>query len=303
MNKDEYEDVTNKLYDGSALAVGNEQSRFWLEMFYIAAKTKRIKETPGLADSNRGVMLGAQFGSASSGWVFGAFIGLSSGKAQMDNDRRNKIKQSHQFYSVYHSMSFKNGWRYDLITQRKPGIQNIDRLTPQGQIAKSKRKSATQFYNVETSYRIKLNEQLSLKPNLGINISNEKIKAYDETEAGNENMHYDRCRSNSREIYTGIGIRNQWIEGKKNGRTVYKLTAVYEFGRELLYGGLNVTQRVISTGQTSQTTLPNTGNTAHYLTFYGSMQHDELKFLASYAVTLKRYREKHHFSLKGEWRF
>ena len=303
MNKDEYEDISNKLYDGSALAVGNEQSRFWLETFYIAAKTKRIKETPGLTDSNRGVMLGAQFGSASGGWVFGAFTGFSSGKAHMATDRRNKIKQSHRFYSLYHSMSFKNGWRYDLITQHKPCVQHIDRLTSQGQIAKGRRKSATQFYNVEASYRVKLNERLSLRPNLGVNISNEKIKAFDETEAGDENMHYDRCRSNSREIYTGIGIRNQWIEGEKTDRTVYKLTAVYELGRELLYGGLNVTQTVISTGQTSQGTIPSTGNTAHYLTFYGSMQHNELKFLASYALTLKRYREKHHFSLKTEWRF
>ena len=278
-----------------------------MEPFYVTGRTQKIGTVSGLADQNIGVMLGGQVASVTDGWVVGGYLGSSTGGSQMDNDKRNKIKQAHKFVSLYHSLTFKSGWRYDLIAQYKPSTQSVDRLTAPGLVANGKRKSATLHYNAEISYRIKLNKGLSLRTDLGLSMSQEKVRAYDEAGGGALNNHYDATSSKSCEVYGGIGIRHQWKEecgcGKQQDRYVYKLTAVYEIGDELKYKGLPVQQTVISTGAKSQSEIPSTGNISHYLTFYGSMQYNEIKFLASYVLTLKQYRTKHNFGLKAEWRF
>lgn len=306
-NKNELQNLAQKLNEDGPIEVSNDQSRIWMEPFYVTARTKKIGAVSGLADKNMGVLLGGQVASLANGWVVGVYMGSSTGGAQMDNDKRNKIKQAHKFVSLYHSTTLKSGWRYDLIAQYKPSTQSIDRLTAAGLVANGKRKSVAMHYNAETSYLIKLNNGFSIRPDLGLSLTQEKIKAFDETGGGALNNHYDATSSKSCEVYGGIGIRHQWKEaGKeenKQDKCVYKITAVYELGRELKYKGLPIHQTVISTGKKSQSEVPSTGNISHYLTFYGSMQINDIKFLASYILTLKQYRTKHNFGLKAEWRF
>jgi hypothetical protein len=295
--------LAEKLNEEGAINIGGEsQTRIYLEPFFNMAKTKKIKDSTAMSDKNLGVLLGTQFASFEN-CVFGVYGGMSEGSAHATPERRNKLTQTYHFLSAYHWQSFKNGFRYDLLAQRKPYTQRIDRLTTTNQIAKGKRKADVWHLNIEGSYRIPLNDRLSVRPSLGLSTSDETDKAYDETEGGAENLHYDRSKTKSREVYVGIGIRDQKEERCATDRHVYKLTALYEIGHELAYRGQRITQTVINTGRSSIGKIPSTGNIAHYLTFYGSIQYNDLKFLGNYVYTIKRYKQKHLFSLKTEWRF
>lgn len=301
--QNELQNLAQKLSEDGPVEVVNDQTRIWMEGFYITGKTKKIGDVSGLADQNIGVLLGAQVASETEGWVLGAYVGSSTGAIQMDNDKRNKTKQAHKFMSLYHSLSLKNGFRYDLVAQYKPSVQNIDRLTTAGDVTNGKKKSAAFHYNAETSYRMKLIQGLSVRPNLGLSMSLDKIKAYDETGGSYQSNHYYKSNSKTCEVYGGIGFRHKWKgEGQKD-QFVYKLTGVYEIGNEVISKSPQVRQKMISTGIESKSTSPNPGKISHYFTVYGSMQYNQLKFLASYILTLKRYRTKHNFGLKAEWRF
>lgn len=297
------QNLAEKLNEEGSMNFGSEsQTRIYLEPFFNRGKTQKIKEVSAMTDRNLGVLLGTQFASYEN-CIFGVYAGMSEGNAHATPERRNKLKQTYHFLSAYHWQSFDNGFRYDLLAQRKPYKQYIDRLTTTNQIAKGKRKADVWHFNIEGSYRITLNDRLSIRPNLGLSTSDETDKAYDESEAGNENLHYFKSKTKSREVYVGIGIRDQRKEIHGADRYVYKLTAVYEIGHELVYKGQKTTQQLISTGATSTKKIPSTGNLAHYFTFYGSIQYNDLKFLGNYVYTLKRHRQKHLFSLKTEWRF
>lgn len=297
------QNLAEKLNEEGSMNFGSEsQTRIYLEPFFNRGKTQKIKEASAISDKNLGVLLGTQFASYEN-CIFGVFAGMSQGDAHNTPERRNKLKQTYHFLSAYHWQSFNNGFRYDLLVQRKPYKQYINRLTPTQQIAKGKRKADVWHFNVEGSYRIPLNDRISIRPNFGLSASDETDKAYDESEAGNENLHYFKSKTKSREVYAGIGIRDQRKEIHGADHYVYKLTAVYEIGHELAYKGQEITQQVISSGKTSIGKIPSTGNIAHYFTFYGSVQYNDLKFLGNYVYTLKHYRQKHLFSFKTEWRF
>ncbi len=305
--QNELQNLAQKLSEDGPIEIANDQTRIWMESFYVSGRTKKIRDVSGLTDQNVGVLLGAQVASETEGWVIGAYVGSSKGAIQMDNDKRNKTAQTHKFISLYHSLSLKNGFRYDLIAQYKPSTQNIDRLTTSNEIAKGKKKSAAFHYNAETSYRMKLTQDLSVRPNLGLSMSLDKIKAYDETGGSYQNNHYYENKSRTCEIYGGVGFRHKW-KGEEMGENqkdqfIYKLTGVYEIGNEIVSNSPPTRQKMISTGIESKSTTPNPGKLTHYLTFYGSMQYNQLKFLASYILTLKQYRTKHNFGLKAEWRF
>lgn len=301
--QNELQNLAQKLSEDGPVEVVNDQTRIWMEAFYVTGKTKKIRDVSGLADQNMGVLLGAQVASETDGWVFGAYVGSSKGNIQMDNDKRNKTKQAHKFVSLYHSLSLKNGFRYDLIAQYKPSVQNIDRLTTLGEITNGKKKSAAFHYNAETSYRMKLTQGWSVRPNLGLSMTLENIKAYDETGGSRQSNHYYDNKTKTCEVYGGVGFRHKWKGDSPKDQFIYKLTAVYEIGNEIISKSPPTRMRMISTGIESKSTIPNPGKISHYLTFYGSMQYNQLKFLASYILTLKRYRTKHNFGLKAEWRF
>lgn len=299
--------VAKMTENGPANIVNTDQSRIWLESYYDLGRTKSMQtvtgNVSGYKDKNFGSMLGAQIGSKEKGWIFGMLVGLSSGKGVLNNDSRNRWNLKHKFVSLFHRMSFANGFEYDIVGQHRKYDQHISRLTPRQQIAKGPLKAKSWYLNGEVSYRIPLNNQVSVRPNLGISAMNEKSQAFDETEAGNENLHWGATKIKNREVYAGIGIRNEWQEKTDTNVRVYKLTATYEMGRELTYRGTTYPVNVISTGAASTIKVPSTGNIANYLTLYGSVQQDQLKFVANYTATLKKARVLNHFSLKAEWRF
>lgn len=299
--------VAKMTENGPANIINTDQSRVWLESYYDLGRTKSMQTVAGTVsgykDKNFGSMLGAQIGSKEKGWIVGMLVGLSSGKGVLDNDSRNRWTLKHKFVSLFHRMSFANGLEYDIIGQRRKYDQHISRLTPRQQIAKGPLKAKSWYLNGEVSYRIPINNRISVRPNLGISMMNEKSKAFDETEAGNENLHWGATKIKNREVYVGIGIRDEWKEQTDANVRVYKLTASYEMGRELTYRGTTFPVNVISTGATSTIKVPSTGNIANYLTLYGSVQQDQLKFVANYTATLKKARILNHFSLKAEWRF
>jgi hypothetical protein len=299
--------VAKMTENGPANIVNTDQSRVWLESYYDLGRTKSMQTVAGTVsgykDNNFGSMLGAQIGSKEKGWIVGMLVGLSSGKGVLNNDSRNRWTLKHKFVSLFHRMNFANGFEYNIIGQCRKYDQNISRLTPRQQIAKGPLKAKSYYLNGEVSYKIPLNNQISVRPNLGISAMNEKSKAFDETEAGNENLHWGATNIKNREVYAGIGVRNEWQEQTDASPRVYKLTATYEMGHELAYRGTTYPVKVISTGATSTIKVPSTGNIANYLTLYGSVQQDQLKFVANYTATIKKARVLNHFSLKAEWRF
>lgn len=299
--------VAKMTENGPANIVNTDQSRVWLESYYDLGRTKSMQtiagRISGYKDKNFGSMLGAQIGSKEKGWIVGMLVGLSSGKGVLNNDSRNRWNLKHKFVSLFHRMNFASGFEYNIIGQRRKYDQNISRLTPRQQIAKGPLKAKSWYLNGEVSYKIPLTNQVSIRPNLGLSAMNEKSKAFDETEAGDENLHWGATNIKSREVYAGMGVRNEWQEKTDTNVRVYKLTASYEMGRELTYRGTTYPVKIISTGATSTIKVPGTGNISNYLTLYGSVQQDQLKFVANYTATLKKARVLNHFSLKAEWRF
>jgi hypothetical protein len=174
--------LVQKITEEGPADLGNDQARVWLESFYASGKTRQINNIPSSTDNNRGAMIGVQNASEKDGWVIGTFTGASLLNMHMDNQHQNNIKQNYLFTSLYHSWTFKNGFRYDISGQHVNRKDRIQRLTELGQLAKGKRNSKAQVYNLETSYRIKFQDHLSVRPNLGCNITNQVSGAYDETD-------------------------------------------------------------------------------------------------------------------------
>lgn len=291
-----------KLNEEGPIVIGGDQSRVWMESFYINGRTKRIKDCAGSVDKDLGIMVGGQYASLKNGWIFGIYSGTALGKVHGTDDRRNKTKQNQKFTSLYHSATFKSGFRYDIILQGIYCGENVNRLTSSQQIVSGKRHSTTYNYNLETSHVLKVKEGISFRPNLGLHLSNQRIKAYSET-GSNQNFAHSSTTSSTREVYGGIGLRKQWKEVEDKNIFVAKLTGLYELGYELAYKGPSSTTTVINTGQTSEGSSYSTGKLSHKFTLTGSVQHNQLKIIGSCSTTLKKYRHKTMFTLKAEWRF
>ena len=294
------EDLALKVNEEGPIKVATDQTRIWIESFYTNGKTQKIKDAKGSYDRNLGIMFGTQY--SDNGLVVGIYTGVAGGDVHSSDDRRNRTGQNQQFTSLYHSKTWESGFRYDLILQRVFCGENVERLDVRDSVAKGKRKSRTQNYNIETSYRMKFDKGVSFRPNLGFNLSNQKIKAYQEAEAIN-NYNYGRATSLTREVYAGLGLRKEWREQEKDSLYVCKLTALYELGYELLYDGSRVTSTNIGTGFSSETSSYSTGKLANYVTLTGSMQFNSFKVIASASATIMKNRQKNGGTLKLEWRF
>jgi uncharacterized protein YhjY with autotransporter beta-barrel domain len=291
---------------GSYIKSSN-QYHVWAGPYYTQGRTESFANQSALRDRQESVTIGAEKRSLVKQWTIGMMTGIGRGSTVEPQNNNTHISSKSSFVGIYHSKGFLNHARYDVgltaifnenHSQRSTNLNS--NTTPV--LALANYGSRTLLTNFETSYRFKLSQQTSLRPNLGFAYNENKHYAYQESNAGANNLSYPQIRNHSKEVYVGIGLRHAW----KVNQFKYKLTGIWEHGYEMTNTSNTQTVYKMSSPESSFS-VTNQGPARHtnYFTACGSVlnTNNNIKVLTAYKASLQSRRIAHTFTLKVEYRF
>jgi hypothetical protein len=281
------------------------RSRIWITPYYTKGNTASYAGQPAVRDHYEGTLIGVERRSLNNKWTVGFLTGAGIGNASFTQFVNTNRRDENTFFGLYHSLKFLEHARYDLNlntafnnhkTQRSGSIN-----ANTSYLAFANYNSRTLSASLETSYQFKLQGNSSFRPNLGFTYAENQQNAYQEWNAGVNNLTVGRIRNHTQEIYGGLGFRHSW----KVKQFEYKLTGMWEHGCRLTNQATPSVYTVSGPKQGFVIINQATDRQTNYFTVYGSALNtsNNIKFAAGYKAAVQKHRTVHAFTLKAEYRF
>jgi hypothetical protein len=249
--------------------------------------------------------MGVEHRNLKHDWTVGLTTGLNYGQQCSVPDTRTRTKLKGYNVGLYHSLGFLENARYDLLINHiHNDVKNNRFNSANNQIYYGKNKMYTNVVDISTSYKFRLNETWSVRPNIGHTyITNKTTDYVEKTQSGVSGNLISVPNTDSKQVYAGIGVRASLNEGKRKLR----LTAVYEIGKN--YDTKSPKVKILNTSLPSNGVNTINGSPSrgysNYFNINASLLDEEtnLKGVLSYSTILQRGSTNHTFMLKTEYRF
>lgn len=307
--KDRLLAVLHALQENGPMSFGQNQHRVWLSPYTTMGRTDN---TAGQAGNHRwtvGALVGYEYRNVAPKSLVGLILGGSTGLQTVTGTPESWTRSKGLTTGLYAGSNLTEEVRVEAIglwihnAMKKQRAGNDARKGTYHAI--SKIKQDTLVGDVSTSYLVKLNENWSVRPNIGNTFFSTSTGSSKEK---NTPSPINTAASNSQvsQMYCGIGGRYQW----ESNKLVYRLTTVFEVGREYYKRGTPIkTTTFDSTGRLPPQSFSTNGDTkkvtTKYLTINGVILDEEegLKHILCYSGQFLNGSRTHSFTLKVEKRF
>ncbi|RZI45823.1 autotransporter outer membrane beta-barrel domain-containing protein [Candidatus Finniella inopinata] len=283
-----------------------DEKRVWVSPFYSFGRQQTAFSKVGNRSWLSGALIGAEYRNLKRQLTIGLMSGLNYGRKEELGNTKSFTKTKGMTFGGYHSMTFFEGARYDIMASRTLSFQDNQRhqLTAGGAdyYALSDHKMYTDVVDTKLTYLFIVNEMWSVRPSFGNTYIRSKSGSYSEKGAGIYNLNTSSITSTSNEVYGGIGVRATWRPGNKKIR----LTGVYERGYQYDKSGSPVVVNVNIPGAAPIVTNQAGSKTkTHYFSVNASYYDGDtkLKFFAGYTGSYQQTQKNHSFIIKAEYRF
>ena len=309
-HKDRLHAVLHALQENGPISFGENQHRIWFSPYTTMGRTNAKNGNAGNHRWTLGTLAGYEYRNVAKKRLIGLILGGSTGLQTVTGTPESWTRSKSLTTGFYAGTNLFNDatrvesiglWIHNVMKKQRSGTD----ATKGAYHAISKIKQDTLVGDMSASYRFKINDNWSLRPNIGNTYFYTNTGSSTETNTPSP-INTGASSSQTSQWYCGIGGRYQW----ENNKLVYRITSVFEAGREYYKKGTPIkTTTFDSTSLLPPQVLSTNGETkkitTKYLTLNGVVLDEEkgLKHVLSYSGQFSNGSRTHSIMLKFEKRF
>ena len=308
-HKDRLHAVLHALQENGPISFEQNQHRIWFSPYTNVGRTDAAADQAGNHRWTVGSLAGYEYRNVARKRLIGLILGGSTGLQTVTGTPESWTRSKSLNTGVYagtdlfeHARVETIGlWIHNTMKKQRSGKD----ATKGAYLATSKIKQDTLVGDVSASYLFKLNDNWSVRPNIG------NTFFYTTTDKATETntpapINTAASRSQTSQCYCGIGGRYSW----ETSKLVYRITSVFEIGREYYKKGTPIKTTIFDSDgilppQVFSTSGVTKKITTKYLTINGTILDEEegLKHVLCYSGQFTNGSRTHSFMLKFEKRF
>ena len=309
LHKDRLHTLLHALQENGPISIEQNQHRIWLSPFTTIGRTNASDSDSGNHRWTIGCLTGYEYRHVAKKLLIGLILGGSTGLQSVTGSPESWTRSKGLNTGIYAGTNLFGDARVESIAL---WIHNIQRKQRHGHdptygeyYAKSKFKDDTIALDSSFSYRFQLDDNWSIRPNIGHTFFYNKTGEATETNTPSP-INTGASKSQTFQYYCGMGVRYSWKVNKK----VFRITSVFELGREYYKKGSNINATTLdATGvippQVSSTSGVTKKVTTKYLTVHGAFLDEEkgIRYAISYSGQFSNGSRNHSVTLKFAKRF
>ena len=308
-HKDRLHAVLHALQENGPISFEQNQHRIWFSPYTNMGRTDAAADQAGNHRWTVGSLAGYEYRNVARKRLIGLILGGSTGLQTVTGTPGSWTRSKGLNTGVYAGTDlFEHAriesvvlWIHSALKKQRSGTDPIKGAY----YAVSKFKQDTIVADLSASYRFQINNNWSVRPNIGntyfMTTTDKAVEINTPSPIATS-----ANKSHTSQYYGGIGARYSWEASK----IVYRLTSVFEVGREYYKKGsplksttshssTNIPPQVLSTNGMTKKTI------TKYFTINGALLDDEngLKQVLCYSGQFTNGSRTHSFMLKTEKRF
>ncbi len=307
-HKDRLHAVLHALTANGPINFEQGQHRIWFSPYTTVGRTDAAAGQPGNHRWNLGSLAGYEYRNVARKRLIGLILGGLTGLQSVTGTPASWTRTRGVNVGIYAGSDlFEHArvesivlWIHNALKKQRSGSDSL-----QGAYAAiSKFKQDTIVADLQAFYRFQLNENWSVRPNIG--------NTYFTTSTGRASeintktpISTAASKNQTSQLYSGLGARYQWEMDK----ITYRITSVFEVGREYYKKGSPIKTAVDPSSLLPPLVSTVSGVTkkvtTKYFTLNGAILDEEkgLKSILSYSGQFTNGSRTHSFMLKVEKRF